>query len=159
MNNKNNNYTPYTLVKTKREGLYCLVCKPNEEHQSLAHCANPIDAKRIVACVNFCEGYSDEQLAEMGSLKNELQRISDMAEATGKVTGLLRGVGTDQWHPYDKDNKETWPKLYKDVLCFDGKRWFVAQRESDGTFYDGNERGTNKTITHYQTITPPQEEG
>jgi len=33
------------------------------------------NAKRIVACVNFCEGFSDKQLAEMESLKDVLASV------------------------------------------------------------------------------------
>lgn len=50
-----------------------------EVTQEIAFCGNGIkekhDAKRIVACVNFCTNFSNEQLSEMKSLKDVLASV------------------------------------------------------------------------------------
>jgi len=180
MTNKDNKPTPApwcvtNLPHDQRLGVLCSIYgKHDEKHMVVGTTKNSklppalriANAKRIVACVNFCEGHSDSDLAEMGSLKGELQRISDMAEATGKVTGLLQGVGSSQWHPYDKDNKETWPKTVGVYVVktnsngpeYEAIMWPEADKLIGGITPDW--MWSNQfAVTHYMKITPPQEEG
>lgn len=83
-----------------------------EVTQRVAICFNGLserkDAKRIVACVNFCEGFSDKQLAEMGSLKEycdwvKEQRLNILRISNQEGVEYLE-VGGIKYYP-KKDKK------------------------------------------------------
>ena len=75
-----------------------------------------------------------------------------MVLSQGEFKSLCQHLAALVWKPFNQEDESTWPELYKDVLCFDGKSYFVAQVESTGGFYDGNSRGTLKHATKYMPI-------
>jgi len=118
------------------------------------------NAKRIVAAVNFCEGFSNKRLAKMGSLK-DLKSHADMRDE--QVVRLIKNTMQTQWQPYDKDDKETHPPtgwlyvcrteddptgLRIHLMYFGG--WWHSQAN------DGKERGI---VTEYMDIPCPGGKG
>ena len=113
------------------------------------------DAKRLALLIDFCEGYPNSNLANMGSLGDV---IDDHAKNAARLMRERNERG--QWHPYDKDDKGTWPKDEQPVLTCRNGRNFEAQ-EGKRFRYEG------KTIfawlrdllepTHWMPITPPKD--
>ncbi len=46
------------------------------------------NAERIVACVNFCAGFSNKELKNMGSLKDALEKEFERGEGLGIYAGM-----------------------------------------------------------------------
>ena len=118
------------------------------------------NAKRIVAAVNFCEDFSNEDLAKMGSLKEycnwvEKQRLNIFRISNQDGVEFLETAGVKyypqtQWHSYDKNDKGTWPeKNKKHYLVWLNTGW------SEQYFWD--KKFPWEIITHYQLITPPKD--
>jgi len=72
-----------------------------------------------------------------------------------------------QWHPYDKDNKETWPeKEFNPALCRhlyeDGSdMFFVGWRSPTGVWFSEHNIQPPKelNVTHWMPIINPPQEG
>ena len=60
------------------------------------------NAKRIVAAVNFCEGFSSSELAKMGSLKEALEAEHDRGFKSGAIHGKLHPEAVSLTPPKDK---------------------------------------------------------
>jgi len=126
---------------------------------------SPDDAARILVVLEFCDGFDDQELIKMGSLKNVKRVLKEtkkkMAIRGVNLRSACRVIDAQneaiQWHPYDKDNKGTHPpkegpyavvgSTFRDWarVYWDGEGWWWA-----GINYTGN-------VTKYQSITPPKE--
>ena len=116
--------------------------------------ANYENAQRIVACVNFCAGATNEELERWRSIF-----------ATGEILGAMAdkiNKKNQQWHPFDPNDNATWPNVGGQFLVmvrqhsssFGGSYEYPFVTEflpKDGHFNLGGR------VTHWRSITPPEE--
>ena len=124
------------------------------------------DIDRIVAAVNFCEGYSNEKLAFRKSLKIWINQFAVQYDEMFQQREFYRNQ--IRWQAYDKNDRGTWPSKsgeadYETFYCiYDGKINTVFEAKWIGeSFGEWSEMYSahceNLDVTHYMKINPPKD--